>query len=47
VLGRVGVMCPVTSRAKGYPFEVGLPAGLRVSGPATGQVGRSAPDATQ
>ena len=24
--------CPVTSRVKGYPFEVGLPAGLPVSG---------------
>ena len=24
--------CPVTSRIKGYPFEVGLPAGLPVSG---------------
>ena len=25
-------VCPVTSRAKGYPFEVALPAGLDVSG---------------
>lgn len=24
--------CPVTSRVKGYPFEVGLPAGSPVSG---------------
>ena len=24
--------CPVTSKAKGYPFEVELPAGLGVSG---------------
>ena len=24
--------CPVTSRSKGYPFEVALPAGLPVSG---------------
>ena len=24
--------CPVTSRVKGYPFEVALPAGLPVSG---------------
>jgi mRNA interferase MazF len=32
--GPVGLalFCPVTSRAKGYPFEVSLPAGLRVSG---------------
>jgi mRNA interferase MazF len=31
---RVGlaVMCPVTSRQKGYPFEVALPLGLPVSG---------------
>jgi mRNA interferase MazF len=32
--GKVGlaVMCPITSRAKGYPFEVPLPPGLPVSG---------------
>lgn len=24
--------CPITSHAKGYPFEVSLPAGLPVSG---------------
>jgi len=32
--GRVGlaILCPVTSRVKGYPFEVGLPEGLPVSG---------------
>lgn len=31
---RVGLalMCPVTSRAKGYPFEVPLPGNLEVSG---------------
>ena len=31
---RVGLalMCPVTSRAKGYPFEVALPAELDVTG---------------
>nr|CAP48931.1 putative integron gene cassette protein [uncultured bacterium] len=31
---RVGLalMCPVTSRAKGYPFEVALPADLDVTG---------------
>lgn len=31
---RVGLalMCPVTSRAKGYPFEVALPSDLDVSG---------------
>ena len=32
--GRVGLalLCPVTSRVKGYPFEVALPDGLSVSG---------------
>jgi len=32
--GKVGLalFCPVTSRVKGYPFEVTLPAGLVVSG---------------
>lgn len=32
--GRVGLalMCPVTSRTKGYPFEVILPQGLEVAG---------------
>ena len=31
---RVGLalMCPVTSRAKGYPFEVALPSNLDVAG---------------
>lgn len=26
------IACPVTSRVKGYPFEVALPAGLAVQG---------------
>ena len=32
--GRVGlaIFCPVTNRAKGYPFEVELPSGSGVSG---------------
>ena len=32
--GRVGLalFCPITSQAKGYPFEVPLPAGSPVSG---------------
>ncbi len=32
--GKVGLMlaCPITSRAKGYPFEVEIPAGASVSG---------------
>lgn len=31
---RVGLalLCPITSQVKGYPFEVALPAGLKVSG---------------
>jgi mRNA interferase MazF len=28
----LALFCPVTSQAKGYPFEVALPEGLRVSG---------------
>jgi mRNA interferase MazF len=28
----LAIMCPVTSRIKGYPFEVELPRGLDVSG---------------
>lgn len=32
--GKVGLalFCPVTSRAKGYPFEVAIPPGLGVEG---------------
>jgi mRNA interferase MazF len=32
--GKVGlaILCPITSQIKGYPFEVPLPAGLRVTG---------------
>ena len=32
--GKVGlaIMCPITSRRKGYPFEVQIPDGYRVSG---------------
>jgi mRNA interferase MazF len=32
--GKVGlaVLCPITSKAKGYPFEVIVPDGLEVSG---------------
>ena len=31
---RIGlsICCPVTSRSKGYPFEVALPGGLPISG---------------
>lgn len=28
----LAIFCPITSRRKGYPFEVAIPAGLRVSG---------------
>lgn len=28
----LALVCPVTSRIKAYPFEVTLPAGLKVSG---------------
>jgi mRNA interferase MazF len=28
----LAVLCPITSQSKGYPFEVGLPAGLRLRG---------------
>ena len=32
--GKVGfaLLCPITSRVKGYPFEVALPAGIPVTG---------------
>lgn len=28
----LAVFCPITSQVKGYPFELAVPAGLRVSG---------------
>jgi mRNA interferase MazF len=28
----LGLFCPVTSRVKGYPFEVPIPEGLPVAG---------------
>ena len=32
--GRVGlaVLCPITNRVKGYPFEVAIPVGMEVTG---------------
>jgi mRNA interferase MazF len=32
--GKVGlaILCPVTSQIKGYPFEVAVPAGLKLGG---------------
>ena len=32
VKSALALICPVTSKAKGYPFEVELPAGLEVEG---------------
>ncbi|MCH7931062.1 MAG: endoribonuclease MazF [Proteobacteria bacterium] len=29
---RLALVCPITSRVKGYPFEVPLPSGLAVTG---------------
>jgi mRNA interferase MazF len=28
----LAVFCPITSQAKGYPFEVTIPADLKISG---------------
>jgi mRNA interferase MazF len=28
----LALFCPITSRVKGYPFEIALPSGLAVSG---------------
>lgn len=28
----LALFCPITSRAKGYPFEVALPPGLKIAG---------------
>jgi mRNA interferase MazF len=28
----LAVFCPITSQAKGYPFEVTIPTGLKISG---------------
>lgn len=28
----LALLCPVTNQIKGYPFEVGVPAGLKASG---------------
>src|SRR6266566_876624 len=41
--GRVGLalFCPITSRAKGYPFEVPLPAGSPVAGVVGADQGKS------
>ena len=29
---RLAIACPITSHAKGYPFEVPLPSGAKISG---------------
>ena len=28
----LALLCPITSQVKGYPFEIALPAGLKVGG---------------
>ena len=28
----LAILCPVTSQVKGYPFEVAIPAGLKLAG---------------
>lgn len=28
----LALLCPITNQVKGYPFEVGIPAGLAVTG---------------
>ncbi len=28
----LAIVCPITSQPKGYPFEVGVPSGLRITG---------------
>ena len=28
----LAIFCPITNQVKGYPFEVGIPAGLKVTG---------------
>ncbi len=37
----LAILCPITSRAKGYPFEVALPSGFKVSGVALADQVRS------
>ncbi|MEW6128128.1 MAG: endoribonuclease MazF [Acidobacteriota bacterium] len=28
----LGIFCPITNQVKGYPFEVAIPKGLKISG---------------
>jgi mRNA interferase MazF len=41
--GRAGlaILCPISSRVKGYPFEVALPSGLPVQGVVLADQARS------
>lgn len=41
--GKVGlaILCPITSQAKGYPFEVSLPEGLPIQGVALSDQAKS------
>ena len=32
ITARLAIACPITSQVKGYPFEVALPAGGKISG---------------
>lgn len=35
-LARLCVLCPITSKAKGYPFEVAVPDGFKITGVVLG-----------
>ena len=37
----LALFCPITTKAKGYPFEVPLPAGLKASGVVLSDQARS------
>ena len=37
----LAILCPITSRIKGYPFEVQIPSGLAVSGAVLSDQARS------
>lgn len=37
----LALFCPITTRAKGYPFEVAVPAGLKASGVVLADQARS------
>lgn len=37
----LGVFCPITTQVKGYPFEVPVPSGLKISGVVLSDQARS------